>query len=317
MLVTNTKEVNKWFPNTTFLEEEVPSIQPYLDAAEQRMLIPILGHPLYDYLVEAYKAAPDDKIEDKTTKSLLDHAQAIVILFGIHGAIPALNVTLNTSGNLTVTTGTNVVAASKDRSDKLIESTYTHAYDAVEQLLLFLEANSIHFLDSDGKELWKQSERYWQKTGCLIFTATDFNDIVYIDNSRITFNRIYPSIRLMERIKLVPAFGQELIRTLIERRMSNTLSELDAELAMHMKTALALLTVSQNEELSKPDSIHGYKPVECNHMAECEINAAKSILRANPELYPEYIGNKTGFEPTPRFKNSSNNSIFVLGGPSR
>lgn len=316
MLVSNTTEINAWFPNSTELDGELPSIQPYLEAAEQRILAPILGTPLYHFLQQEYEAK--DKASNEHSKDLLERAQAVIILFGIYGALPALNVTINKSGSLTVTINSNTVAASKDRTDKLIESTYTHANDAVEQLLLYLEKNSSYFVDSEtNEELWKQSERYWQKTGCLIFTATEFNDIVFIDNSRILFNRIYPSIRLMERVKLRPAFGAELIRAIITRKMNNQLKGHDAELLEHMQTALALLTVSQSEELSKPDSIHGYKPMDCDQMAETEINAAKSILRAYPEEYPEYIGNKENPEVTIRYRNENDKAMFVMGGPVR
>lgn len=315
MLVTNTTEINAWFPNSTELDGELPSIQPYLEAAEKRILIPILGTPLYQFLEEEYRA---DTPTNEHSEELLKHAQAVIILFGIYGALPALNVTINKSGGLTVTVNSNTVAASKDRTEKLIEATYSHANDAVEQLLLYLEKNSQYFLDSEGKEeLWRQSERYWQKTGCLIFTATEFNDIVYIENSRIMFNRIYPSIRLMERIKLRPAFGAELIRTIITRKMNNELKGHDKELLEHMQTALALLTVSQSEELSKPDSIHGYKPHDCDQMAEAEINAAKSLLRAYPEEYPEYIENTENYVAVERYKNSGDKTIFVMGGPVR
>lgn len=315
MLVSNTTEINAWFPNSTELDGELPSIQPYLEAAERKILVPILGTPLYRFIQQEYEAK--ENAANEHSKDLLKHAQAVVILFGIYGALPALNVTINKSGSLTVTVNTNTVAASKDRTEKLIESTYTHANDAVEQLLLYLEKNSQYFVDSEKEELWKQSERYWQKTGCLIFTATEFNEIVFIDNSRILFNRIYPSIRLMERVKLRPAFGAELIRNIITRKMDKNLKGHDEELLEHMQTALALLTVSQSEELSKPDSIHGYKPDECDQMAEAEINAAKSILRAYPEEYPEYIGNSEGNEDVLRYKNSGDSTMFVFGGPVR
>lgn len=315
MLVTNTDEVNKWLPNSTALDDGIPSIQAYLEAAERSYLIPLLGLPLYSFLQKEYDTKGN--YENEHTETLLDRSQAVITLFGLYGAIPALNITVNAMGNLTVTTNANTVAASKDRSDKFIESTYSHANEAIEQLLLYLEHDSKFFVDDNGQELWKQSDNYWEKTGCLIFTATEFNNIVFIDNSRIVFNRIYPSIRMMERIKLRPAFGHELIKAIINRKMNHELKGHDEEVLEHMQTALALLTVSQSTELSRPDSIHGYKPEECDLMAESEINEAKNILRANPEEYPEYPENKPGYEQVPRFKNSGDRPFFVMGGAVR
>lgn len=313
MLVTNTSEINAWFPNTSFLDDTPPNIQPYLNAAERTHLLPILGTPLYKFLLSEYDT--NGNYTNEHTTELLSHAQAVIILFGIYGALPALNVTINTSGGLTVGSSTNMTPASKDRSDKLIEATFTHANDAVEQLLLYLENNSHYFLNTDSSgELWRESESYWQKTGCLIFTAKEFNEIVNIDNSRILFNRIYPSIRLMERTKLRPAFGTKIISQLITRKMDKSLTETDKELLEHMQTALALLTVPQSEELSKPDSIHGYKPADCITLAESEISLAKSILRAHPADYPDYYENVPGHETVDRWKNDSSKSIFVMGG---
>ena len=315
MLVTNTSEINQWFPNTSFVEDGSPNIQPYLNAAERTHLLPILGQPLYQFLLSEYET--DGKYTNEHTPDLLERSQAVVILFGIYGAIPALNVTINTSGGLTVGSSSNMTPASKDRSDKLIEATFTHANDAVEQLLLYLEDNSVHFTDEFGNEFWKKSESYWHKTGCLIFTAREFNEIVNIDNSRILFNRIYPAMRLMERTKLRPAFGTLVIAQLITRKMEKKLTDTDKELLEHMQTALALLTVPQSEELSKPDSIHGYKPDECKMLAEDEIALAKSILRANPSIYPDYYENTPGHDPAERWKNDSSKPVFVIGGGSR
>ena len=315
MLVTNTSEINQWFPNTSFIEDETPNIQPYLNAAERTHLLPILGQPLYRFLLAEYKT--DGEYINEHTPDLLERSQAVVILFGIYGAIPALNVTINTSGGLTVGSSSNMTPASKDRSDKLIEATFTYANDAVEQLLLYLEDNSIHFTDETDNELWKQSDRYWWKTGCLIFTAREFNEIVNINNSRILFNRIYPALRLIERTKLRPAFGTLVIAQLITRKMEKKLTETDKDLLEHMQTALALLTIPQSEELSKPDSIHGYKPNECKMLAENEIALAKSILRANPSEYPNYYENVPGYGLVERWKNDSSKPVFVMGGGNR
>lgn len=315
MLVTNTSEINQWFPNTSFIDDQAPNIQPYLNAAERTHLLPVLGLPLYRFLLSEYEK--DEKYTNEHTPELLERSQAVVILFGIYGALPALNVTINTSGGLTVGSSSNMTPASKDRSDKLIESTFTHANDAVEQLLLYLEDNSTYFTDKEGNELWKQSESYWRKTGCLIFTAREFNEIVNIDNSRILFNRIYPAMRLMERTKLRPAFGMKTIVQLINRKMDKKLTDTDKELLEHLQTALALLTVPQSEELSKPDSIHGYKPDECKTLAESEITLAKSILRNHPQDYPDYYENTPGHEPADRWKNDPSNPIFVMGGGRR
>lgn len=78
MLVSNTTEINAWFPNSTELDGELPSIQPYLEAAEQRILAPILGTPLYRFLQQEYEAK--DNASNEHSKDLLERAQAVIIL---------------------------------------------------------------------------------------------------------------------------------------------------------------------------------------------------------------------------------------------
>ena len=109
----------------------------------------------------------------------------------------------------------------------------------------------------------------------------------------------------------------KVIAQLISRKMDKKLTSLDKELLEHMQTALALLTVHQSKELSKPDSIHGYKPDECASIAENEITIAKSILRANPADYPDYYENAPGHEPAGRWKNDASKPVFVMGGGGR
>lgn len=310
MLIKTIQEFERWFPNSTYRNFE--KLAAFFSKAEYKHLRPILGTPLYQALQGEYDK--EEEIQEDWDK-LLVLSQALIVHFAVHDALPMLNVTLNQFGSLSVTQNDNMAPASKDRTEKLEVSLWETAWDDVEQLLLFLEEKSSKFTDNeDQSKLWEKSEWYARQTGCLIFTAQEFNEIVYIANSRVRFKRIYPILRKIERIKLRPIFGKELIDALINRKMNGKLKEHDKEVLEHMQSALALLAIPEDEELSKPDNIHGYKPFEATFQAEQEINACKRILSAYPGDYPEYPANKKGYEPVEPFKNSSDNSVFFLGG---
>lgn len=286
MLVKDIQEVKDWMPFSTF--DNLKKIQAYINSAERKHLIPLLGKPLYDKLSQEYESGD---IKDKSDwRLLLLLSQAVIVNFGLHTAAPFLNVTVNQSGGMTVTINDNTIAASKDRTDKLIEGLHRQAYDSVEQLLIFLENNSPLFIDEKGNELWLQSEYYYQLTGCLIFTAQEFNKYIYIDNSRLQFHRLIPAVRMAERTEIRSNFGDTLINSLIEKKMRKSLTDTDRELISHLQAAIALLTVSTDPELSHPDSIHGYKPLETKIAAKNEISQAKALVLKHPEEYPEYSG---------------------------
>ena len=309
MLIRTIEEYERWFPNSTY--RNFDKLATFFGKAEYKHLRPVLGTPLYKALQEKY--AGGNAVEENW-KRLLDLSQALIVHFAIHDALPMLNVTLNQFGSLSVTQNENMTPASKERSERLENALWDTAWDDVEQLLLFLEEHSGDFKGEDGNELWKQSEWYARQTGCLIFTAQEFNDVVYIGNSRVRFKRLYPAIRKVERLKLRPVFGKELLDAMVKRKMDGELKAHDGELLEHLQSALALLTIPEDEELSKPDSIHGYKPYEATFQAEQEVNECKRILTAYPDDYPEYSANTADYRPVEPFTNSSDNAVFFLGG---
>lgn len=308
MIVNSIPEFEKYFPNSTYKNFE--KLATFLQQSEEKYLVHVLGNPLYKELLNKQKEVTDEPVWLR----LIDLSQAIVCYFAIHDNLHILNVTLNQFGSLSVTQNDRTTAASKERTDKLEESLRIKAWDYVEQIILFLEQNSKSMTDAEGKELWAQSEWYKQLTGSLIFTAAEFNDIIYINNSRVKFRQLYPAIKKVERLKLYPIFGKQLINNLISRKMKKELTETDESVLSSLQTALALLVIPEDEELSKPDSIHGYKPFEANFAAQQEIIIARKLIEANPDAYPEYPGNQAGHEKVEPFRNSDDNSIFFLGG---
>lgn len=312
MLITSIEEVWEWYPNNTF--QSYDKLKRYFEMAERVNLVPVLGTPLYQYLNKTYKdlrTEGADPISEKD-KRLLELSQIVIVFFGTLAALPFLNVVINEIGGLTVTENSNTKVASKDRSDKLEEGVKRQAWDSIEQLLLFLESNSKCFLGEDDKELWKQSEYYWQQTGCLIFTVREFEESgVYINGSRQKFKQLYPGMKVIQRTRLRSAIGDNIINPLIERKMNNDLLDTDKELLEYLQTALALYTIATDEELSRPDSIHGYKPHDASVLADQQLEMAKRMLIREKDAYPDFYGNQST-EPVKGFENGSDKSVFAL-----
>lgn len=312
MLITTIEEVWEWYPNNTF--QSYDKLKKYFEMAERVNLVPVLGTPLYKYIDKVYQDSLKEGAQPigETDRRLLDLSQTVIVFFGTLAALPFLNVVINEMGGLTVTENTNTKVASKDRSDKLEEGVKRQAWDAIEQLLLFLESESKSFVDEEKKELWKRSEYYWQQTGCLIFTVREFEESgVDINGSRQKFKQLYPAMKVIQRTRIRSAVGDKIVKQLIDRKMNEKLSETDKDLLEYLQTALALYTISTDEELSRPDNIHGYKPYDASVLADQQLEMAKKLLRQNPDEYPDFYGNRST-EPVKGFENGNDKSVFAL-----
>lgn len=308
MLIKDIQEVKSWIPFSTF--DNLNKINAYLLSAEATHIVPILGEPLYSALQNKVDTTPIEETDPYATLLLL--CQAVIVNYGMYTAAPMLNVTINQSGGMTVTTNENTVAASKDRTDKLMESLQQQAHQNVERLLLFLEQNSLTFVDEENKELWKESDYYYYLTDSLFFTAKEFNKYVFIGNSRLVFHRLIPSMRMLERTEIRSNFGDELVKKLIQKKIEKTWSDTDKHILVHLQTALALFTLATDQELSKPDTIHGLKPFDARTKAASELVQARQLIMQHPADYPEYPEIETTDDAEK--KENKNPYMFRMGG---
>lgn len=308
MLITKIEEVKRFFPHNTF--SDIDKLKSYMENAEEVYLIKILGFPLYGKLQAYYvNRHPEQTLYEQ----LLNYVQRPIVQFGIYEALPALNVTINQSGGLTATDNQNNVVASKDRYTALLDSTHRQAWDSVDFLLGWLERNSKDLTDSNGEELWKQSEWFWQQTGLLIFTASEFENAgVYIEGKRRKFIQLLPSMRLMERNYIRPAIGNKQTDAIIKRKMDNALTEADKEVLPLLQSALALYTKAHDPELNRPEGTHGYNSKESVTTAISQLNMAKRIMSENKEDYPDYPPNKKPDNQVEYVKTEPGDPFFML-----
>lgn len=312
MLVKSIDEIKRLFPNNTY--KEFDKFAAYIRSAERTYIVPLLGIPLYEKLNALYNT-DGILIDDKSYRRLLELVQIPIVQFATHKALPYLNVVFNEAGGLTVTTNNNTVAASKDRTDKVMESTLTDAWDAVDFLLEHLERHSAKFIDDDGKELWKQSEWYWQQTGMLIFTAQEFENAgVYLEKRRRKFIQLIPSMRLMERSYIRPSIGDRQTDEIIRRKMDGALTDSDREVLPLLQSALALYTKAYDPELNRPEDTHGYNSLGSAKMAAENLTRAMHKMRGNAEAYPYYPGNEPGRKKPEYAKTDGTDPFFLLSG---
>lgn len=90
--------------------------------------------------------------------------------------------------------------ATKEDKESLLQGLFADGYQAVEDLIIFLEENEEDFSD------WKDSAKYTKLKSSFINSASLFQKYVDIGNSRQVFLKLWPSIQKVERKlkKLLP-----------------------------------------------------------------------------------------------------------------
>lgn len=307
MLVTKIEEIQKHYPSNTI--RDFGKLASFMNTAQRIYLLPVLGTPLMEYLESYYGQPSGDKYADE----LLELTQYPIVQFGMYQAFPALNVVINESGGITAATSQNSSIASKDRTDKLSESTLTQAWDAIDYLLQWLESNSKHFSGEDGKELWPKSGWYTLQTGHLVFTAAEFQESgIFINNSRRRFIELLPAMKRMERTYIRSALSNPFIDALINRKLSGSLTEADKEVLPLLQTALVLYTAAADKKPDGPDGKNGFAAHDYVMEAAENIGKAINLIKADPESFPDFPGNAPETKKVSYFQNDDSNSIFVM-----
>ncbi|MDR1919903.1 MAG: hypothetical protein LBQ65_09705 [Tannerellaceae bacterium] len=317
MLVSTIDEITRLFPNNTITDFR--KIEAYMRSAERTFLYPILGAPLHQALDGLYNSTEEP---DEHYAELLELVQIPVIQFGMHKAIPSLNITINQSGGFTVSTNENTAPASKDRTEKLLDSTLTDAWDAVDYLLEYLERSSQYFTETVGEgeeaqvvELWKESAYYWKQTGLLIFTAAEFEDAgIYIERKRRRFIELLPTLRQAQRFFIAPNIGEKTLNALIARKMDGQLSDADKGLLPFLQSALAFYTASQDKGLNAPEGTHGLNSLSYSQRASQNMLEAMRRMKGNT-AYPDFPGNAPDATVT-KAKGGDCDAFFLLSSHS-
>lgn len=89
--------------------------------------------------------------------------------------------------------------------EKLVKQNYRNkGLNALDAIIEFLQVRETDFPE------WKESELSICRRLSIVRTASEVNDVYYIENSNIIFLRLLPEIKNFEQLELVKVIGQEL-----------------------------------------------------------------------------------------------------------
>lgn len=293
-LIHDTAEIQKYVRvATTF---RAPSFISFVVDA-QKKLIPYIGSALLEALDTWYNTATPAVNAPYT--ALLPYVQNAVAKFTLSLAAPSID-TLLTEGGFAVTANTNLSPASDKRVKSFIDSMDQLAWSGVESLLQFLETNKADYSS------WTSSEAYTEYFNNFIITAVDFDKIIRIDQSRLRFMQMKPTMDNVEALRIEPVISKEMaddIKATV--KAGTTLSAAYSAIHTNIKRAIAYYTLFAETNDKK------YEALADSYLAE-----VKKTIDTTPANYPLYTASdcydseKTSYN---NFENKEENTIFSMG----
>lgn len=142
---------------------------------------------------------------------------------------------------------------SKEDKQDLFNHLQDKGYDAIEQMLAYLEANKATFT------LWANSNAYTEINEVFLRNATEFDNVLTINSSRRFYRTIAGMIQIVERTKIKPALTSALYDTLRAAFLANTLSTIQAELLNdYIRPALAYLAIGMAKFSVSDQQMYNY-----------------------------------------------------------
>jgi hypothetical protein len=274
MLFASIDELKKHVPNTS---SNLETLQPYLEAAEREYLIPLLGQAMYDEINTAYNGP--DPLSPAQGK-LLPYLQAPVANLAYYLGRGILNVNITDTGFL-INDEEDRKAANAFHLDDIGRDFCRLGHKGLDHMLLFLETNAADYLT------WKNSDYYTLSRKTFVYRLIDFNDIVFINNSRQTFVAMRPIMDRIQRKRLRTELGGTFFDAMLARHIANDYEtgeiDLIADLVnpalVHLSVAAAL------KELSLEVTANGLQinSFEARIINKKDVSTQVSILNARRE----------------------------------
>ncbi len=194
------EEIREFLPVSS--SSDFDSVAPHILNAERDYLVPVIGNAMYDELEEFYEAetpVTPTEVQQKTTE-LLRLVQSAVIHISYWIGFDLLNAHIS-DGGFKRTESTSVKGLFKYQEENLKSYFRTNGFNCLDKVLNYLETNSTDFGEfsaSPASTLIKS---------VFIPTTDIFNEIVFINKSRLTFLRMKPHMQLIEDTEISTILG--------------------------------------------------------------------------------------------------------------
>lgn len=249
MLFKTTKEVQAFIP--IGVGNDFNRLKPHIQNAETAYLRPLLHQNMYEELQEFYDETlplPETPTEVQLAMSeLLKKVQNSVIHLAYWMGFQALNSTISDQGFRRVESN-NAKGLYKYQEDELKDYFKRSGFNAMDDILEYLESNIEHFAEFKATDNWTI-----RKTSFIPDTKA-FEKVPYsLNNSRLTFLRLVPHMATVEDLQLKPLLTETLFDEIKTEMVNDSPAEKVLKILPHVRKPIAYFATAYLMEESGAD----------------------------------------------------------------
>lgn len=209
---------------------------PDFTIVEALHLKPIIGTALLNKLNTDYST---NNVSNASTAYVMihQHAQRYIANMAMAENLATYHTLITDSGIRTQETA-NMAAAHSWEFKQLRDNLYRSAAQSLEMLI-----QALFFFKADLTE-WTSSNEYKQLNSLAVKTATDFNDHYRLYDPFRTYFLLVPTMKNVQEMVLIPAFGRQLTKWLIEQTEAKfTYKTVEINLIDYLKKAVVFYSL--------------------------------------------------------------------------
>lgn len=237
MLFKSTEEIKQFL--AVGAGNDFMRLKPHIMNAETSFIKPILGSELFSSLEEFYLNPESVNTQEKKTdySDLLASVQRATIHLTFWSGFQVLNASIS-DGGFRRTENEKVKSLFKYQEDELKEYFKNTGFNALDEVLEFIERKTETFAGFMSSAVWLT-----HKSAFIRDTKT-FNSLVFINNSRITFIRLKPLMKLAEDLHIRPLLGESVFAEIKTGMIAEPLPDKIKAILPYIQSAVAYLSAS-------------------------------------------------------------------------
>ena len=194
------EEIREFVPVSS--SSDFDSVAPHIANAERDYLIPVIGTTMFESLMVFYKTELSEELTEveQRTGELFRLVQSAVIHIAYWIGFDLLNSHIS-DGGFKRTESTSVKGLFKYQEENLKIYFRTNGFNGLDTVLQYLETNSSDFSE------FSESPSFSQLKSAFIPTTDIFNELIFINKSRLTFLRMKSHMRLIEDTEISTILG--------------------------------------------------------------------------------------------------------------
>jgi hypothetical protein len=210
------------------------TMQPIIDTAEEKHVLPVIGSELYDLINADYAAYPTTALPAKRGV-FIRKLQKAVAYFAHHVAIQELITSTGDLGPVETQDSNNTATIPRQWTIKTaLRHSFITAHEKLNLALDYLEANA----DDAEFTAWKGSKAFSESHKYFIRGANDLAEWMPTDMPRVVWLQLRPYMAQAEQRYIKPVLGADFFNEMKAAVAANNLSAVQLECLTQIQSAL-------------------------------------------------------------------------------